>query len=237
MLKFFAPCPKGLEGLLFNELTSLNLKNVKETVAGVYFDGEFADGMRACLWSRFASRILLNLQSFYCNDDTDLYMGAAGVAWENYFSSNETIAVEFSGTNESIRNTQYGALKVKDAVCDRLLKSDGKRPDVDRHQPDVRIFAHLERKGQAFIGIDISGLALLKREYHRNTGIAPLKENLAAAMVVRSGYAGQNFLDPMCGSGTLLLEAAAIATDTAPGLRRSHFGFFKLKIFEFCYDL
>ena len=232
MLKFFAPCPKGLEGLLFNELTSLNLKNVKETVAGVYFDGEFADGMRACLWSRFASRILLNLQSFYCNDDTDLYMGAAGVAWENYFSSNETIAVEFSGTNESIRNTQYGALKVKDAVCDRLLKSDGKRPDVDRHQPDVRIFTHLERKGQAFIGIDISGLALVKREYHRNTGIAPLKENLAAAMVVRSGYAGQNFLDPMCGSGTLLLEAAAIATDTAPGLRRSHFGFFKLKIFD-----
>ena len=92
MLKFFAPCPKGLEGLLFNELTSLNLKNVKETVAGVYFDGEFANGMRACLWSRFASRILLNLQSFYCNDDTDLYMGAAGVAWENYFSSNETIS-------------------------------------------------------------------------------------------------------------------------------------------------
>ena len=232
MLKFFAPCPKGLESLLLNELESLNVKEIKETVAGVHFSGDFADGMRVCLWSRFASRVLLSLQTFYCHDDTDLYMGANGVVWENYFTSNETIAVEFTGTNESIRNTQYGALKVKDAVCDRLLKSDGFRPDVDKHRPDVRIFAHLERKGEAIIGIDLSGIALLKREYHRNTGVAPLKENLAAAMVVRSGYKGDNFIDPMCGSGTLLLEAAAIATDTAPGLRRSHYGFFKLKDFK-----
>ena len=95
MLKFFAPCPKGLEGLLFNELTSLNLKNVKETVAGVYFDGEFADGMRACLWSRFASRILLNLQSFYCNDDTDLYMGRQGLRGKIIFQAMKPLPWNF----------------------------------------------------------------------------------------------------------------------------------------------
>ncbi len=231
-LSFFATCPKGLETLLLNELQALGVTSAKETVAGVSFKGDFATGMKACLWSRFASRILLELVEFYCETDSELYIGANGVAWERYFDKSNTIAVSFSGTNESIRNTQYGALKVKDAICDRLQTTQGGRPSVDKDNPDVLINCHLDKKGSANILIDLSGRALLKREYHRGTGAAPLKENLAAAMVVRTGYDKENFLDPMCGSGTLLFEAAAIATNTAPGIKRSHYGFFKLKQFE-----
>lgn len=231
-LSFFATCPKGLERLLFEELNSLKMQSVRETVAGVSFEGSFNDGLKACLWSRFASRILLELSEFQAPSDLELYMGAAGIPWEDYFTPAETIAVEFNGMTDEIRNTQYGALKIKDAVCDRLLKTSGARPNVDRENPDVRIYCHLERRGQATVALDLSGQALLKREYSRHTGAAPLKENLAAAMVVRSGYNGANMFDPMCGSGTLLIEAAAVATDTAPGLKRRSYGFFRLKQFD-----
>ncbi len=229
---FFATCPKGLEGLLQAELSSLGLKNVRETVAGVSCSGDFIQGMQACLWSRFASRFLLKMSEFLSENDTELYMGANGVAWEKWFDSSKTIAVDFTGTNDLIRNTQYGALKVKDAVCDRLQKAFGSRPYVDKDNPDVRIYCHLERRGEASIYLDLSGKTLIKRDYHRSTGAAPLKENLAAAMVERSGYKDGCFCDPMCGSGTLLLEAASKLTDTAPGLKRSFFGFFSLKCFE-----
>lgn len=231
-LSFFATCPKGLETLLLNELNQLGAQSAKETVAGVSFKGDFAFGMKACLWSRFASRILLEMSEFYCETDTELYIGANGVAWEKYFDKSNTIAVSFTGTNDEIRNTQYGALKVKDAICDRLQATLGGRPDVDRENPDVLINCHLDKKGSANILIDLSGRALLKREYHRGTGAAPLKENLAAAMIKRAGYTGDNFIDPMCGSGTLLFEAACVATDTAPGIRREHYGFFNLKQFD-----
>lgn len=231
-LSFFATCPKGLETLLLNELNSIGASSAKETVAGVSFKGDFAFGMKACLYSRYASRILLELSEFFCETDTELYIGANGVAWEKYFDKSNTIAVTFTGTNESIRNTQYGALKVKDAICDRLQTTQGGRPDVDRENPDVVINCHLDKKGSANILIDLSGRALLKREYHRGTGDAPLKENLAAAMIYRAGYNKENFLDPMCGSGTLLLEAASFATNRAPGLLREHYGFFNLKQFD-----
>lgn len=231
MLNFFATCPKGLENLLFNELKALDLPEVHETVAGVSFKGTFEAALRVCLCSRFASRVILILSVFHCEDDTDLYMGAAGVAWEDYFNSGVTMSVEFVGVNKQLRNTLYSAQKVKDGVCDRLLKAFAYRPRVERKQPEVRVYGYLH-EDEARLGIDLSGEALLKREFHRRTGMAPLKENLAAAMVVRSGYSGENFLDPMCGSGTLLIEAALIATDTAPGLRRHHFGFLKLKLFD-----
>lgn len=231
-LSFFATCPKGLETLLLNELNQLGAQSAKETVAGVSFKGDFAFGMKACLWSRFASRILLEMSEFFCESDTELYIGANGVAWEKYFDKSNTIAVSFTGTNDEIRNTQYGALKVKDAICDRLQRTLGGRPNVDRENPDVLINCHLDKKGSANILIDLSGRALLKREYHRGTGAAPLKENLAAAMIKRAGYTGDNFIDPMCGSGTLLFEAACVATDTAPGIRREHYGFFNLKQFD-----
>ena len=232
MQKFFATCPKGLESLLFNELNALQASSVKETVAGVSFSGDMNLAMRVCLYSRFASRILLVLNTFRCEDDSDLYMGAHGIGYENYFSSDKTIAVTFNGTNNSIRNTQYGALRVKDALCDRFVDSKLERPNVDKHNPEVHIVATL-KKGEVSVSLDLSGSAQFWREYHRSTGKAPLKENLAAAMVTRAGYTGvDNFVDPMCGSGTLLLEAAAIATDTAAGLMRSDYGFKHLKDYD-----
>ena len=232
MQNFFATCPKGLENLLFRELESLHASSVKETVSGVSFSGNMELAMRVCLYSRFASRIILNLNTFRCEDDTDLYLGAKGIGYENYFDNSKTIAVSFNGSNRSIRNTQYGALRVKDAVCDRFVESGFERPDVQKHNPDVHIIATL-KKGELLVGIDLSGSAQFWREYQRTTGAAPLKENLAAAMVARSGFNGsQNFVDPMCGSGTLLLEAVSLATDTAPGLHRSSYGFQNLKDYD-----
>ena len=134
------------------------------------------------------------MSEFLSENDTELYMGANGVAWEKWFDSSKTIAVDFTGTNDLIRNTQYGALKVKDAVCDRLQKAFGSRPYVDKDNPDVRIYCHLERRGEASIYLDLSGKTLIKRDYHRSTGAAPLKENLAAAMVERSGYKDRIFV-------------------------------------------
>lgn len=231
MLKFFATCPKGLESLLLNELKDLHCAAVKETVAGVAFSGDLVTAMQVCLYSRLASRVLLELVTFNCEDDSDLYLGAQGVGYEQYFSSDKTIAVTFNGTNRSIRNTQYGALRVKDAICDRFVACGLPRPNVQKHQPDVHVVATL-KKGEVTISLDLSGQAQFWRHYQRTTGAAPLKENLAAAIVLRSGFDGsQNFIDPMCGSGTLLLEAAAIATDLAPGLKRSNFGFFNLSFF------
>ena len=233
MQKFFATCPKGLENLLFNELGALGASSVKETVAGVSFSGDMTLAMRVCLYSRFASRVIMNLVTFNCEDDTDLYLGAKGVAYEQYFDNSKTIAVTFNGQNNSIRNTQYGALRVKDALCDRFVESGHERPNVERHNPQVHVVATL-KKGELALGLDLSGSAQFWREYHRVTGTAPLKENLAAALVVRSGFTGheQNFVDPMCGAATLLLEAATIATDTAPGLMRSDYGFKHLKGFD-----
>ena len=233
MQKFFATCPKGLENLLFNELGALGASSVKETVAGVSFSGDMALAMRVCLYSRFASRVIMTLVTFNCEDDTDLYLGAKGVAYEQYFDSSKTIAVTFNGQSNSIRNTQYGALRVKDALCDRFVESGHERPNVERHNPQVHVVATL-KKGELSLGLDLSGSAQFWREYHRVTGTAPLKENLAAALVVRTGFTGheQNFIDPMCGAATLLLEAATIATDTAPGLMRTDYGFKHLKDFD-----
>ncbi len=232
LTSFFATCPKGIETLLFREITDLGLSEVRETIAGVSFRGSFDDALMVCLWSRFASRVLMELSSFEAPTDTELYMGATGIAWEMYFTPEETIAVDFSGENEAIRNTQYGAQKVKDAICDRFHQVLGSRPDVDKENPDVRIYCHLERRGTASVSIDLSGRPLLRRGISRQTGAAPLKENLAAAMLARAAYDGGCVYDPMCGSGTLLIEAAAMATNTAPGLRRRDYGFFKLKQFD-----
>ena len=224
MKEFFATCPKGLENLLADELTTLGAEQVRETVAGVHFKGELAIGYKACLWSRFASRIVLVLSEFQMNDDLDLYLGAHTIPWEEHFSGTSTIAVDFTGTNPAIRNTQYGALKIKDAIVDRFTKRGHVRPDVDKKSPDIRIMAHLG-KGKANITLDLSGPALHQRFYRQGTGEAPLKENLAMAMIARSGWAGEPMMDPMCGSGTLLIEAAFVAADMAPALRRERFGF------------
>jgi 23S rRNA (guanine2445-N2)-methyltransferase / 23S rRNA (guanine2069-N7)-methyltransferase len=228
MTDFFATCPKGLESLLAAELTQLGADSVKETVAGVSFSGSLETAYRACLWSRLASRVMLSLVSFGVRDDMDLYLGISNIPWEEYFSPHQTLAVDFSGTSDSIRNTQYGALKVKDAIVDRFTKRAGVRPNIDKREPDVRIQVHLKRE-EASVALDLSGPALHQRGYRAGTGDAPLKENLAAAMLLRAGWQREPLLDPMCGSGTLLIEAAMMATDMAPGLLRERFGLTELK--------
>ncbi len=233
MLKYFATCPKGIENLLLQELTGLGASEVKETVAGVYFSGDMNLGVKCCLWSRFATRILLIITTYHADTDINLYSGAFAIRYESYFSANETIAVSFNGMNDFIRNTQYGALRIKDAICDHFMSTTAKkRPNVDRDNPDVRINVHLDRKNNVTITLDLSGKPLHQREYRTVQGIAPLKENLAAAIIARAGYTSGNVIDPMCGAGTLLVEAAMKAANIAPGLFRHQYGFNKLKMFD-----
>lgn len=232
MPKFFATCPKGFEQLLFNELVALQTSEVKETLSGVYFTSSLEKAIEVCFKSRFASRVLHILSRFYCQSDTELYMGALGIAWEDYFECSKTIAVDFTGSNAYIRNTQYGALRIKDGVCDRFMQTQKQRPNVDKDAPQIRIVGHLHHE-EAVICIDLGGFALHQRHIARGTGIAPIKENLACAMLTRAGFDGtSNLLDPMCGSGTILIEAAMLATNMAVGLHRDNYGFFNLKLFN-----
>ena len=232
MLKFFATCPKGLESLLNNELIELGAESVKETVAGVAFSGDLQLAVKVCLWTRFATRVLLTLGTFHADSDIEFYNGAYSLHYEDYFSNDATISVDFNGQNSFINNTLYGALRIKDALCDRFVKLTDARPDVDRENPNVRINAHLDRRNNVTVSLDLSGKSLHRREYRNVAGAAPLKENLAAAIVARSGYTGGTVIDPMCGSGTILIEAAMKACNMAPGLFRTAYGFEKLKGFD-----
>ncbi len=232
MLNYFAACPRGLEALLREELSALGAANVKETIAGVSFAGDTETGIRICLETRFATRVLLALGTFYAGDDINFYNGAYSLRYEEYFDNQTTIAVDFNGSNQFIRNTQYGAVRVKDAICDRFSRQTGFRPNVDRENPDVRINAHLDKKNNVTVSIDLSGESLHRRDYRARAGAAPLKENLAQAIIVRSGYVTGNAVDPMCGSGTLLIEACMKAADMAPGLLRRRYGFAGLRNFD-----
>ncbi len=232
MTDFFATCPKGLESLLASELTALGADQVQETVAGVAFSGSLETAYRACLWSRLASRILLSVARFTVRDDLDLYLGITQLPWESWVTARQTLAVDFTGPAATIRNTQYGAVMVKDAIVDRCSKRGGQRPDIDTQAPDVRILVHLNKKGEASVTLDLSGPALHQRGYRTATGEAPLKENLAVAMLLRAGWQGEPLLDPMCGSGTLLVEAAMLWSDMAPGLLRTRFGLTSLANYD-----
>ncbi len=225
--QFYLPCPKGIEPLLLDEVTKLGGSNVKASVAGVYTEGSIKLGYKLCLWSRFANRVLLPLDSFPVNTADDLYEAVKSVDWPNHFRANATFAVDFQGVSDEIRNTHFGALRCKDAIVDKFKSVMGTRPNIEKQQPDLRIQARLT-KGQLRLSIDLSGESLHRRGYRQQVGLAPLKENLAAAIVVRAGYhsdAKQPLVDPMCGSGTLLIEAAMMAANIAPGLRRSYWGF------------
>lgn len=231
--EWFAACPKGLEGLLASELQTLGAGGTRETVAGVYFDGPIAVGYRACLWSRLANRILKPLATLEVADGDQLYQQLQTINWAGHFSPRQTIAIDFSGENHAIRNTQYGAQRSKDAIVDWFVANGGERPSVERRNPDVRLNIRLS-KGRIVVSIDYSGASLHQRGYRQKAGAAPLKENLAAAILLRADWPGVAarggaLIDPMCGSATLLLEAAMMAADIAPGLSRKRFGFEKLK--------
>ncbi|RDK89597.1 23S rRNA m(2)G-2445 methyltransferase [Enterobacillus tribolii] len=225
MKSLFASTARGLEELLKTELETLGAQECKLTQGGVYFQGDERLLYRSLLWSRLASRILLPLGEFKVYSDLDLYLGVQAVNWPQVFSVDKTFAVHFTGTNDEIRNSQYGALKTKDAIVDGFMRKLNVRPAVAKQNPDIRISVFLQRE-MATVYLDLSGEGLHQRGYREGTGQAPLKETLAAAVVMRSGWQpGTPMVDPMCGSGTLLIEAAMMASDRAPGLRRTHWGF------------
>ncbi|EMM2467122.1 bifunctional 23S rRNA (guanine(2069)-N(7))-methyltransferase RlmK/23S rRNA (guanine(2445)-N(2))-methyltransferase RlmL [Raoultella ornithinolytica] len=225
MNSLFASTARGLEELLKTELEALGAVDCQVVQGGVHFQGGTRLLYQSLMWSRLASRIMLPLGQCSVYSDLDLYLGVQAIPWTEIFTPDATFAVHFSGLNDEIRNSQYGALKVKDAIVDSFTRKNLPRPNVDRENPDLRINVWLNKE-TAHISLDLSGEGLHLRGYRDGTGMAPIKETLASAIVMRSGWVpGTPLLDPMCGSGTLLIEAAMLATDRAPGLHRGHWGF------------
>jgi len=223
-MKFFASCGKGLEYLLADELIALGAAKATATVAGVNVEGELVDAQRAVLWSRLASRVLWPLTEFECPDEHALYAGAAAVEWSRHLSNEMTLAVDAHVSGDAITHARYAAQRTKDAVVDTLRSDSGARPSVDVESPDLRLNL-VVRKGRAILSVDLGGGPLHRRGWRQAQGEAPLKETLAAAVLMRGGWQslhaeGGALLDPMCGSGTLLIEGAMMAADVAPGLMR-----------------
>ena len=227
--RFFATAPLGIELLLAQELRELGIPEVAEARAGVSFGGGLSAAYTACLWSRLANRVLMPIAQFPAATGEELYGGVRLVDWGLHMEPESTLAVDFAASRSAITHTLFGAQKVKDAIVDHFRNESGTRPSVDLARPDLRVNVYLDRD-QATLSIDLSGDSLHKRGYRLEGGKAPLKENLAAAILLRAGWpavaaAGGQLIDPMCGSGTLPIEAALMAADFAPGLLRSWFGF------------
>ena len=226
---FHAACASGLDGVLAAELEALGLPGVRRRGAGVAFEGGLAAGYAACLRSRVANRVLLPLHAGRAADPDALYALVREVDWSEHLAPDGSLAVDFFSASSGITHTKYGALRTKDAIVDQFREAGGVRPDVDRETPDVRVNVYVHRD-RARIALDLSGASLHRRGYRTDGGPAPLKENVAAALLLAAGWtersdAGEPFVDPACGSGTLVVEAAAIAARRAPGLGRSYFGF------------
>ncbi len=228
-LSLFATAPKGVVSQLLKELSALGASRLKEQPAGVLFDGNLELAYRVCLWSRCASRVLLRIAEFNVASPGELYEGIRSIDWMEHFEGNGSLAVDFNGFHSRIRHSHYGALTVKDAIVDQFRDRIGSRPSVDTRHPDLRVNVRLHR-GRATVSLDLSGESLHRRGYRVEGVDAPLKENLAAAILLRAGWLGAAeeggiLLDPLCGSGTLLIEAALMAADIAPGMFRKYFGF------------
>jgi 23S rRNA (guanine2445-N2)-methyltransferase / 23S rRNA (guanine2069-N7)-methyltransferase len=233
---FFATCAKGVEDLLQNELEKFNAPDIKIHTGGVSFGGDIEHAYKACLWSRVASRILLQLKEFTISSDDDLYNEIISIDWSQHFSQNNTLAIDCFSSHSNVTNSHYATLRVKDAIVDQFMQNTEHRPSISKENPDIRINVYLSDK-QCLVYFDLSGEALHKRGYRQMAGSAPLRETLAAAMLYRAKWntfyeKGQPFYDPMCGSGTLLIEAAMMAANIAPGLLRERFGFNGWKQFD-----
>ncbi len=225
----FATAPHGVARLLADELAELGATDVTVAGAGVRFHGNPHTMYRVCLWSRLANRILLPVLRGKADSEDALYALVQSLDWSQHMAVGNTLAVDFFSSHSQVSHTLYGAQKVKDAIVDQFREATGERPSVERETPDIRINVYLHRDN-ARIALDMSGSSLHRRGYREESTRAPLKENLAAAMLLASGWPamaaqGQSLFDPMCGSGTLLIEAAMMASDTAPGLARSYYGF------------
>jgi 23S rRNA (guanine2445-N2)-methyltransferase / 23S rRNA (guanine2069-N7)-methyltransferase len=228
--RFVLPVSRGLEGLLAQELVSLGLGPATPGHGIVEIAGPLSAGYRACIGSRIASRVLLQLARFPGADADALYRGAARIPWESHIDPAGTLWVDVVGGTESLRHRQYAARVTKDAVVDRLRTWTGERPSVEREAPDLRLVVHLGDDGHINLLLDLAGDPLHERGAGRAAGDAPIKETLAAALLFAAGWPaaaarGTPLVDPFCGAGTILREAAAMARDQAPGLGRRRWGF------------
>jgi 23S rRNA (guanine2445-N2)-methyltransferase / 23S rRNA (guanine2069-N7)-methyltransferase len=226
---WIATAPVGAASVLAEELAQFGASDIRERSHDVKFQGTLEVGYRACLWSRTATRVLLSVGSIDASSSKHLFEAVKRIDWREHFAAGATLACECSGGNESIRHTIYGSQLLKDAVCDNLRDATGERPNIKPERPDVLLHLHVEGT-TALVSVDFSGESLHRRGYRIEGGRAPLKENVAAAVLLRAGWpaindAGGILVDPMCGSGTFLIEAALIAADAAPALTRDYFGF------------
>jgi len=224
---FFAPCPRGLEAALAGELASLGAAQIAPVDGGAAFDGPLELAYHTNLQSRLASRVLWRVGGGRYRDERDVYELAHALDWPRWFRADRTLRVDVAATRSPLKSLEFATLRIKDAVCDRHRASSGSRPSVSKEQPDVRVHAYLAADEATFY-LDTSGEPLFKRGYRRETLEAPLRENLAAGLLRMAEWQpGIPLLDPLCGSGTIVVEAALIALDIAPGLKRP-FGFQKL---------
>ena len=229
--RFFAPCPRGLETVLAAELTRIGAADVATVDGGARFTGPLELACRTNLESRIASRILWRVGGGPYSDEHALYALVKAIDWKSLFLPTRTLRVDIAATRSPLQSLEFATLRIKDAVCDRLRDDTGVRPSIDKRLPDVRVHVHLTER-DATIYLDTSGEPLFKRGYRRDTEEAPLRENLAAGVIALTGWTPeQPFLDPMCGSGTIAVEAALMAADRAPGLART-FGFQRLLWFD-----
>ncbi|MEX0267509.1 class I SAM-dependent RNA methyltransferase [Leptolyngbyaceae cyanobacterium UHCC 1019] len=225
MNQYFATVARGLEAIAAQELAQLGADSVQPGFCGVSFTGDRALLYRVNLWARLPFRILVKLHQFPCDDSTDLYRGIQEIDWLEHLTPDRTLAVTATGKTEQLNHTHFTALQVKNAIVDQQQKTLGDRSNVELQEPDVRINVHLDREG-CTVSLDSSGNSLHRRGYRPAMGAAPLKESLAAALIQLSGWQPeQAFYDPLCGSGTLPLEASLKALNIAPGLFRDRFGF------------
>ena len=229
VLSFFATTPKGLEPLLAKELHEFGAENIAETISGVSFLGGLEVAYRACLWSRIASRVYLPVSEFPASTPEELYYNIRSIPWEEHLSQEGRFKVSSNVSASQITHSHYASLKAKDAIVDRFRDMSGVRPSVDLIRPDLCVNIHIQ-KDMAIVSLDLAGESLHRRGYREEGAEAPLKENLAAAILLYSKWptvakGGGSLVDLMCGSGTLPIEAALIAADIAPGLQRPYFGF------------
>jgi 23S rRNA (guanine2445-N2)-methyltransferase / 23S rRNA (guanine2069-N7)-methyltransferase len=226
---WIATAPVGAASVLAEELKQFGAEDIRERSHDVKFQGTLEVGYRTCLWSRTATRVLLSLGSIDATSSKNIYEAVKRIDWREHIAPGATLACDSSGGNESIRHTIYGSQLLKDAVCDNLRDATGERPNIKPERPDVLLHLHVEG-ATALVSVDFSGESLHRRGYRSEGGRAPLKENVAAAVLLRAGWPaiaeqGGVLLDPMCGSGTFLTEGALIAADAAPAIDRDYFGF------------
>jgi 23S rRNA (guanine2445-N2)-methyltransferase / 23S rRNA (guanine2069-N7)-methyltransferase len=229
---WIATAPVGAASVLAEELAQFGAEQIRERSHDVKFQGTLEVGYRTCLWSRTATRVLLSLGSIDATSAKSIYEAVKRMDWREHLAPGATLACDCSGGNESIRHTIYGSQLLKDAVCDSLRDATGERPNIQPERPDVLLHLHVESSATALVSLVFSGESLHRRGYRSEGGRAPLKENVAAAVLLRAGWPqiaeqGGTLLDPMCGSGTFLTEGALMAADAAPAFDRPYFGFLK----------